>query len=68
MAGPGLDQGAADAEVLAGEQPALVGHRHRRVEQLGAGVVPNEPVAVLAERFSNAMLGRTPFTSATYTV
>ena len=68
MAGPGLDQGAVDAEVLARGQPAPVGHRHRRIEQLGAGVVPDEPVAVLAERFSNAMLGRTPFTSATYTV
>jgi len=46
---PGLDQRAVHAEVLARQQSALLGHLHRRVEQLGHRVVLDEPVAVLAE-------------------
>lgn len=49
VAGPGLDERAVDAEVLAREQPALVGHLHGGVEQLGDRVMLDEAVSVLAE-------------------
>ena len=49
VAGPGLDERAVHAEVLARQQPALFGHLHRRVEQFGDRVVLDESVAVFAE-------------------
>ena len=49
MAGPGLDERAVNAEVLARQEPSLVGHLHRLVEQLGDRIVLDEPVSVLAE-------------------
>jgi len=44
-----LDERAVHAEVLARQQPALLGHLHRGVEQFGDGVMLDQPVAVLAE-------------------
>jgi hypothetical protein len=49
VARPSLDQRAVNAEVLARQQPALLGHVHRGVEQFGHRLVLDQPVAVLAE-------------------
>ena len=49
VTGPGLDQRTVHAEVLARQQPALVGHLHRRVEQIGDGIELDQPISVLAE-------------------
>lgn len=49
VAGPGLDQGTVDAEVLAREQSLRRHHLDSGVEHFGDGIKGDHPVAVLAE-------------------
>jgi hypothetical protein len=49
MLGPGLDQAAVDAEVLARQQPAHPGPVEQRGEKPGGNIAFEQPVAVLRE-------------------